>query len=86
MTMSTVPCILQCGGLCDEATDSITSIERWENLKQKALLWNGLDKFGDVYKTIDWDKGPAGQCVHSACQLTISSAKKLELANNRQRK
>jgi hypothetical protein len=43
--MSTVPCALQCGGLCDETTYSITSNERWVNLKKKALLWSGLDKF-----------------------------------------
>ena len=28
-------CILQCGELCDEATDSISSTERWANIKEK---------------------------------------------------
>ena len=79
--MSTVQCILQRGGLCDEATDSITSTERWENLKKKTLLWSGLDKFGDVPATVDWDKGPIGQCVHDACRLTLCNTKKLEQAN-----
>ena len=51
-------CILQCGELCNETTDSISSIERWENMKEEALLWSGLDKFGDVHATVDWDKGP----------------------------
>ena len=32
-------CVLQCGELCDETSDSISSIERWENMKEKALLW-----------------------------------------------
>ncbi|KAL7406316.1 hypothetical protein ABVT39_017681 [Epinephelus coioides] len=57
-------CVLQCGRLCDEATDSIPSKERWENIKKKAVLWRNLDKFGNVYATVDWDKGPVGQCVH----------------------
>jgi len=55
-------CILQCGKrLCDKANDLISSIERWETKKQKALLWIDLDKFGNVYATVDWDNGPAGK-------------------------
>ena len=81
-----VPCVLQCGELCDEATDSISSIERWENIKEKALLWSGLDKFGKVYATVDWHKGPTGLCVHSTCALTLWNAKKLEQAKKRQKK
>ena len=84
--MSTVPCILQCGEFCDETKDSITSIERWKNLKEKALLWRGLDKFGDVYATVDWDKGPMGQCVHDSCRLTLSNTRKLDQAKKRQKK
>ena len=65
-------CILQCGSLCNEATESIKSSQRWENIKEKALLWSGLDKSGHVYSTtVDWDKGPVGQCVHEKCRLTL---------------
>ena len=78
-------CILQCGSLCNEATDSIKSTQRWENIKQKALLWSGLDKFGHVYETVDWDKGPVGKCVHEACMLTLCNSKKLEQAKKRQK-
>lgn len=81
-----VLCVLQCGGLCDEATNSIPSTEKWEKLKEKALLWSGLDKFGNVYATVDWDRGPAGQCVHDSCRLTLCNAKKLEQAKKRQEK
>ena len=63
-TMSTVPCILQCGGLCNETTDAIACVESWDNIKKKALLWRGLDKFGDVYATVDWDNGPSGQWMY----------------------
>lgn len=84
--MSTVPCILQCGELCDESTETITSIDRWKNLKEKAFLWSGLDKFGDVHATVDWDKGPMGQCVHDSCRLTLWNTRKLDQAKKRQKK
>ena len=38
---------------CDEAADAI-STESWDSLEKKALLWSGLDKFGDVHATVDW--------------------------------
>ena len=76
-------CILQCGKLCDKANDSISSIERWETIKQKALLWSDLDKFGNVYATVDWGNGPAGQCVHDSFRLTLCNSNKLEQAKKR---
>ena len=79
-------CILQCVELCDEATDFISSIERWDNIKKKSLLWSGLDKFGNVHAIVDWDKGPAGQGVHDSCRLTLCNSKKLEQAKERQKK
>ena len=82
--MSSIACILQCGKSCDEATDSITSIERWENIKRKTMLWQGLDKFGDVHKTVDWDKGPTGHYVHEVCRLNLCTARKLEQVIKRQ--
>lgn len=80
------PCVLQCGTLCNKATDTIRSTQRWENIKQKSLLWSGLDKFGHVYATVDWNKGPVGKYVHEACLLTLCNTKKLEQAKTRQRK
>ena len=43
---------------CDEAADAI-STESWDSLEKKALLWSGLDKFGDVHATVDWVKVPS---------------------------
>ena len=80
--MSTILCVQ----LCCEATDSITSIERWENVKKKALLLSGLDKFANVHATVDWDKGHVGQCVHNTCRLTLLNAKKLKQTKKRQKK
>jgi len=76
-------CILQCGKLCDEANDSISSIERWETIKQKALLWSELDKFRNIYATVDWNNGAAGQYVHDSCRLTLCNSKKLKQAKKR---
>ena len=78
-------CVLQCGRRCNEATDSISSIERWENIKEKALLWSGLDKFGNVYATVNWEKGPVGQYAHNTCRLTLWNSKKLEQAKERRK-
>jgi len=64
-------CILQCSKLCDKANDSISSIERSEIMKQKALLWSDLDKYGNVlYNCND----PAGQCVHDSCRLALCNS------------
>ena len=78
-------CIL-CGEPCNETIDSISSLERWENIHKKAMLWDGLDKFGNAYATVDWDKGPDGHCVHDSCRLTLYNANKLEQAQKRQKK
>ena len=71
--------------LFDEVTDSMT-VERWKNVKKNALLWRGLDKFGEVYDTVEWDEGPVGQHVHDTCRLNLCNTKKLEQANKRQKK
>ncbi len=43
-------CIL-CNGICNAEDDrsSITA-ETWQKLKSYALQWQGLDRFGDVFK------------------------------------
>ena len=52
--------------------------------REKTLLWSGLDKFGNVHATVDWDKGSAGQCVHDSCRLTLCNVTKLEQTKKRQ--
>ncbi len=75
-------CIL-CG---NEVTDSISLIERWENIKRKSQLWIGLDKFGNIHSSVDWEHGPSGHCVHESCKMTLCNATKLEQAKKRQKK
>jgi len=85
MEIAEVTCMLQCGEPCNPATDVI-GVERWENIRQKTLLWKGLDKFGSVRESIDWAKGPVGHFIHDFCRLTLSDTKKLEQAQKRQKK
>ena len=85
MSIDHPSCILCCEP-CDEATDCISSIERWENIKRKALLWEGLDRFGNVHEAVDWHKGPTGQYVHDSCRFTLCNAKKLQQAKKREQK
>ena len=84
--MSTFPCVLQCGGMCCENTDAVRNLATWDNLKAKALLWRGLDKFGDIYATVDWDNGTGRHGVHKACKMTLWNGKKLDQAKIRQKK
>ena len=81
MSIDHPSCILCCEP-CDEATDCISSIERWENIKRKALLWEGLDRFGNVHEAVDWHNGPTGQYVHDSCRFTYAMPRNF----NRQRK
>ena len=69
---------------CDKASDAI-STESCDSLEKKALLWRGLDKFGDVHATLDWGKGSIGQYAHDTSKLNLSSTKKLEQTTVRQK-
>ena len=42
-------CVLQCGRPCisSDSIDKITTT-RWNNIKDKSMLWKGLNPFGDV--------------------------------------
>ncbi len=74
------------GNVSNEATHSISTIERWDNIKRKSQLWIGLDKFGSIHSNVDWEHGPAGHWAHESCRMTLCNATKLEQAKKRQRK
>lgn len=77
-------CLLQCGNPVDQ-DDSLdgVSIGKWQNLREKAANWSGLDKFGTVYESVDWDKGHEGLFMHKECYLNISNKRKLQQAEKR---
>lgn len=55
-------CIL-CGDLCDEDRSQYP-IELWTVLKSQAKEWQNLEKYGNVYSTVNWDEGPQGKFFH----------------------
>jgi hypothetical protein len=87
MTSTKFSCLLQCKKPCNasNAIDNLSK-EAWEKLKHKAPNWKGLDRFGDVYDTVDWHLGPSGKHIHPNCRLDISSSDKLNRAKSRQQK
>ena len=70
-------CVLKCGKPCDIG-DSIDNIkdDKWSNVKSNAEQWKGLDKFGDVWDTTNWENGQKGRYMHSNCYITLCSSKK----------
>lgn len=85
--MSKYLCALQCGKICDsEHKDTLFNIssDRWETVKNKSKLWQGLDKFGNLYNFLDWDKGPSGIYMHDSCRISLTSDRLLQQAVKRQ--
>ena len=63
-------CVSQCGRPCDsDNRDFLLNVttERWETIRNKSREWRSVDKFGHVFDSDDWDKGPRGQCLHGGC-------------------
>ena len=73
-----------CGQSC-LTTDKIT-VGKWQKIKEKCRDWSGLDKFGDVFNTTQWEIGPENQHAHSSCYITLCSSVKLEQARYRLKK
>ena len=55
-------------------------------MKLQTLQWNGLDQFGNVYESVDWDHGPQGIFFHKICKLQVASKYKLQQALKRKEK
>ena len=74
METAEVPCMLQCGEPCNPPR--IGFIERWESIRQKALLWKGLEVFMNAL-------GVGHVRMIPACRLMFSNTKKLGQAQKR---
>ena len=48
----------------DYPTDS------WNKLKAVELEWKGLDKYGNVFESVNWDNGPSGSFFISYARLS----------------
>ena len=75
--------LLLCGSPCttDDNLNNITA-EKWESIQEKAPGWKGIDRFGKVHETVDWQKGPKGHHMHSAYYTSLSSKRMLSQADN----
>ena len=49
---------LKCGKRCNsgEGIDKIT-FDKWSKILTNAKEWKGLDKFGEVWDTTNWEDG-----------------------------
>ena len=56
-----------CEALCNDKDE--ISKRRWDTLKKHLEKWKGLDKFGEMYDSVDWDAGQIGNYIHSTCSL-----------------
>ena len=67
---------LSCNAPCNDS-DNITQ-KRWSTLKIHLEKWRGLDTFGELYESIDWNTGPSGYYIHKICSFKIESSRYLE--------
>ena len=77
-------CIL-CKKECSEK-QKLISEKDWLYLKNVAEKWKPLDKYNDVYDSVNWECCSTGQFWHSNCKREICGQRKLEQAITRKRK
>ena len=56
--------------------NEITS-ERWAKIKEKAKELSGLDKYGNLFSTVDWAAGCTDKYMHKSCELNLFNKKNL---------
>ena len=59
---------------CDEIGKAIKAVD-WKNSK-----WKGLDKYSNVYGSVDWEEGSAGYVWHKSCKVEICRERERERA------
>ena len=82
------PCFL-CGELCNKGDRNCIfdiSQSRWDKFRTKAEEWKDLDRFTNVFESVDWDSGPQGKAHHEKCRITLNSSRALYQAKNRKEK
>ena len=57
---------------CDEIGKAIKAVD-WKNSK-----WKGLDKYSNVYGSVDWEEGSAGLVWHKSCKVEICRERERE--------
>ena len=82
--MAEYNCVLQCGERCNSA--ETISADIWAQLQTKTKEWKGLDRFGSVFESTQWERGAKDFFVHKSCYISISSKRKLGQAMKRKEK
>ena len=78
-----VRCLI-CNEQCSEDFQ-IKEEAAWQNVRENAKKWIGLDKFGEVYERVSWEKGPIGQFLHQNCKIYLASKRKFDQAAAREK-
>ena len=77
-------CILRCQP-CNELEKAVKVVD-WENLKVKVSKWKGLDKYSNVYDSVDGEEGSSWLVWHKPCKIEICRERKLQQALYSKRK
>ena len=58
----------------------------WESLQKKSELWVGLDTFGKVAETVNWNASPCSYFMHTQCKIKLYNSRALDQAKKRKEK
>ena len=73
-------CVLCSLHFSNRETGNKITPERWLKIKDQTEKWKNLDKFGDVFTSIDWDSGSDERYMHKSCELDLFNERKLSFA------
>ena len=76
--------MMKCKRKC--TAKSSISVDKWIKIKTKCQLWEGLDRFTDIFQTVPWENGPSGYYICSTCFISLCSADHLSRAQVRKQK
>ena len=74
-------CII-CEKPCEEDRSSYPE-DLWHELKNLALKWKDLDRFGTVYDNVNWNAGSSGLFFHKMCKAHMANSRALMQAQKR---
>ena len=71
--------------LCNEACSEKCKLQEvgWNSMRENAKAWIGLDTFGTVSETVDWENDPEIYFLHNNCKLKLHNARPLDQAKKR---
>ena len=59
------------------STETIRT-EKWKQMETKIKEWKGMEKFGNVSESTDWENGVEGLHVYKWCCIRLSSKRSLQ--------